>query len=255
VQSKDRYNDLAADGWDYGPAFDPARHRQPDGLPLDPVDLAIRRGWYARAPWGWFFRPERAGLPDIRQYRADDLRLMRQTVGLSQHEVAGRAGIDRSTVSRIESGQIDIREPARSRLANVLDGMQRELLAYLDSLNLPEPYDPAVVEERELQNAAFPLIYSGPPGPQRGKWVQDRLWELAVEELAQDSKPHPLGTPKERAFLVLKMHIRPEGREPSWRFFLECVRRHQQDGELSHETQHEIAAQVGLAVRPISLSE
>jgi transcriptional regulator with XRE-family HTH domain len=74
----------------------------------------------------------------------DELRRMRKERGISQAELAARSGVDRSTISQIESGSREPQSSTLRRLAVVLGVGAGDLLA---------GDDPRFRTEREIEEA------------------------------------------------------------------------------------------------------
>lgn len=62
----------------------------------------------------------------------EGVRTLRNVRDMSQVELASRAGVTQSTISRIESGARQISDAARVRIARALDVDPHQLFPYLD---------------------------------------------------------------------------------------------------------------------------
>jgi len=65
---------------------------------------------------------------DIRKVVARNLRGARRAVGLSQEALAEKAGVDRSYVSRVETGKVSVGLDTLAELARAVDVAPNELL-------------------------------------------------------------------------------------------------------------------------------
>lgn len=68
------------------------------------------------------------------------LRQAREGLGLSQRELGRRAGVPQSHVSKIESGQVDLRLSSLVALARVLD-LEVRLVAARPAVERDDPFD------------------------------------------------------------------------------------------------------------------
>ena len=63
------------------------------------------------------------------------IRALRQQRGLSQGDLAGRVGVDRKTINRIENGHHSTSISTLSAIAQSLDELPSRLVANLDSVS------------------------------------------------------------------------------------------------------------------------
>jgi transcriptional regulator with XRE-family HTH domain len=115
--------------------------------------------------------PERQGWPAMATRFAGDLRRLRETVGISQEELAFRADIHRTQVSFIESGH---RSPRLDTLVKLAGALGVGVEALLDGIS----WEPSVwrhggfgaaprTEEADAEVDAIEI--QGHPGTQREK--------------------------------------------------------------------------------------
>lgn len=78
------------------------------------------------------------------------LKQLRDARGLSQHDVAARAGLDNTHVSRLETGGRGPSREAVERLADALEASPRDRMHLLRAANLVVPLDPLLEAMAEV---------------------------------------------------------------------------------------------------------
>ena len=100
----------------------------------------------------------------------EDLRERRKTVGLTQAELAERAGVSQPLIARIEGGDVDPRLSTLRGIVNALEGAEEGLLHAEDLMHSPVasvPPDASVGEAVDLMNergySQVPVVRDGTP--------------------------------------------------------------------------------------------
>ena len=100
----------------------------------------------------------------------NEIKEMRKKIGLTQSDVAERAGLSQSMVARIESGSVDPRVSTLKKIIDVINSAQRSLVTAKDLMHAPvisvSPSDTivktvAMMEENGISQ--LPVLQKGVP--------------------------------------------------------------------------------------------
>ncbi|MCE8423895.1 MAG: CBS domain-containing protein [Candidatus Methanoperedens sp.] len=67
----------------------------------------------------------------------DDMKKMRLELGLTQHELALRAGVSQPLIARIESGDVDPRLSTLHKILNAFDAARKEMIVVRNIMHSP----------------------------------------------------------------------------------------------------------------------
>lgn len=100
----------------------------------------------------------------------DDMKKMRLELGLTQHELASRAGVSQPLIARIESGDVDPRLSTLSKIFNAFDAARKEKIEVRNIMHGPVIHtnsDRSIEEAaRTMERHGFsqmPIIDNGVP--------------------------------------------------------------------------------------------
>ena len=120
------------------------------------------------------------------------LKAVRKVSGLSQRELAKRAGVTNSTISMIEKNSVS---PSISSLRKVLSGLPMTLREFFDTgeqsnVDLPVVYRPAQFQRTQTDGVCWDLIGKNFPNPQLGFMLETypSLADTGMEAYSHDGE-------------------------------------------------------------------